>query len=127
MVRMSSRTIFLVYCAVAGIDRICKIIFFNVLFGHDSVWYIRSATIIVGISIMSLLIIKTKLVQNRFWVGIILIGGLSNLADLILYQRVVDYLPIFNYYANLSDVMICVGSLVIIYQTRHGKEIRVNC
>jgi lipoprotein signal peptidase len=125
-VRIVSKINIATYCFIFSLDRICKIIFFNVLFRYDDVWYLKGISIIIGIVTICLLVIKTRLVRDWFWVGVVVIGGFSNLVDLILYQRVIDYLPILNYYANVSDVMICIGSLIIIYKINHGKEIRVN-
>lgn len=124
--RIVSKINIATYCFIFSLDRICKIIFFNVLFRYDDVWYLKGISIIIGIVTICLLVIKTRLVRDWFWVGVVVIGGFSNLVDLILYQRVIDYLPILNYYANVSDVMICIGSLIIIYKINHGKEIRVN-
>lgn len=53
-----------------------------------------------------------------FWLGLIVIGGYSNLLDRIFYQGVIDYISIGTWPVfNLADVYIAIGVSILIYLT----------
>jgi len=50
-----------------------------------------------------------------FGLSLIIVGALSNLFDRLLYGRVIDYIAVPLTVFNLSDLMIIVGVLIVLF------------
>jgi len=59
----------------------------------------------------------------RWQVGLMVIGGLSNLLDRLRWGGVVDYINFFNLFSfNLADGLVVVGMLGLIYKEVYGAK-----
>jgi lipoprotein signal peptidase len=96
------------------LDRVFKFIFFGseARFSDDAV--AKGVLIFISTVIITLLAIRYKFHLSRYWYPMLLIGGASNLFDLIVYGRVIDYIPLFNYILNFSDIIVSIGIVILV-------------
>lgn len=104
------------------LDRILKLVYINSYGFEDGRYIAKGLVIVLSILIMTLLRGKLNMLRKGIWYHLMLIGGISNLMDLIFYKRVVDYFPIFNYLTNLADVFVSVGILLLICEVYYAYK-----
>ncbi len=74
-----------------------------------------SATVKIIIPILIIVIICISVIKSRsFWIKLslfaILVGGISNLIDRLLYNATIDYLPFFRFSKfNIADLLVYMG------------------
>lgn len=79
--------------------------------------------LIIGTPIILLLLLaylgKKKPLTDRtfFAASLIFFGAISNLIDRILFELTVDYLRIFTSVINIADLMIILGTLLLLTKT----------
>lgn len=80
--------------------------------------FVAGSGVVVIISMLLL-----EVLTNRFHIGkttrwdvFIVVGGISNLIDIILFGGVVDYIKLFNFQLNFSDILITVGLGLLIFE-----------
>lgn len=77
--------------------------------------------LVIGTPLILLLLVaylgKKKEVDNRTFLAACLIffGAISNLIDRILFELTVDYLRILTSVINIADIMIIVGTILLIF------------
>ena len=89
-------------------------------------WLIIATSLIIAV--LSVALIKER--QNKskslsmgYW--LIILGGLSNLFDRIVYGYVIDTIPLFSFSVfNLADVMVISGSALILIKILDFKKAR---
>jgi lipoprotein signal peptidase len=104
------------------IDRITKVIFYQeVGVANDLIIY-KEFLIIFSMLLLVLLRNHFNVDAKNKYFYLFYIGGVSNLFDLINYGRVIDFIPILNYFANMSDIYITVGLLFTIHEIIYGNR-----
>lgn len=98
-------------------------IIYKNLFGIASfnIWF--QIALFLFLTILLIYIIKFNKSENKFWLyQLIFAGAYSNLLDRIFRGYVVDYIPVFNAYLNISDLFILIGLLFILLDFRKVKS-----
>lgn len=97
------------------LDRSLKYFFVTETGGLEEWAIVKGLSIIISILIITLLVIRYKSHLAKYWYPMLLIGGSSNIIDIIIYGKVVDYIPLFNYILNFSDIIISVGIVILVF------------
>jgi signal peptidase II len=77
------------------------------------------SNILIGVVIVSLVIyaVKVRELIGRLGLGLMIIGGLGNLYQRVMYGGVVDNLNFFGlFYNNVFDYLIVGGAVVLIFE-----------
>lgn len=69
--------------------------------------------------------LNRKNYKKLFAIELIIFGGLSNIADRLLFGYVIDYIQLFNRsFFNLADIILFAGVIIfLIEQTRNKKPV----
>lgn len=111
-----------------ALDFILKYLFFKMgigtlnegvsfsLFSDSSLPFILHVTaLIVLTTAYYLLSTKSKWVQNKSYLLLIILAGFGNFTDRAFYGGVVDYINLYFFKNNLSDIVIFVSSLLLVF------------
>jgi len=114
-IKKNDNCLIILFIALALVDRVLKIIYFDQS-ANSHVYAYKGVAIIVGILIFIVLRLKVVTSDGFKWFELMLIGGVSNLFDIICFGFVVDYIPIGIFRNNLSDILITIGFLFLILE-----------
>lgn len=104
------------------IDRIIKCIpVSGAVINSDNV-AIRGIFIIISILLITLLKIILTIPDRFRWLEMLVIGGLSNLFDIIVFGGVLDNMHMFGFYQNFSDILISAGIIFLILELIKWKK-----
>jgi len=101
-------------------DRLLKVIFPSLGIMGDSL-ITKAVLIIFGTLMLIVLLNSGKLKSPYSSIELIIIGGISNLIDIIFFGRVLDYINIGEYFLNFSDILIFVGTILFFASQIYGR------
>ena len=91
------------------IDRLIKSLLYNTASVNHG--FVAGSVVILIFSTLLILLLtnRFKIDRSMKWDVFIVVGGISNIIDIISFGGVLDYINLFNFKLNFSDILITVG------------------
>lgn len=112
----------LIAAVLFGVDRLLKYLFYTgAVINKD---YVGGSVLTVIISIMLVYLLKKRfeISGSTKWDVFVISGGVSNLLDIIVFGGVVDFITLFSFRLNSSDILITIGLILLIIQIWKQKS-----
>lgn len=112
----------LIVAMLLGVDRFLKNLFYTWAVINKGYIGGNVFVVIIGILLVYLLKKRFEISGSTKWDAFIISGGISNLIDIILFGGVVDYISLFSFKLNSSDILITIGLILLIIQIWKQKN-----